>query len=108
MNKLAWVVVALAVVAVLAVALPAICQQAPPPGGDVPGAQGMRGPGGPPPTPALVVTEKGLYVMAGPQIFRLDPETLKVLAQAELPRPERPAGQEAPPAAGAAGAVPPG
>ena len=48
------------------------------------------GPMGPPPTPALVVTAQGVYVMMGPQILRLDPETLKVLAKAELPRPEPP------------------
>jgi hypothetical protein len=56
----------------------------------------------------LVVADKGVYVMMGPQIFRLDPETLKVEAKAELPRPERPAGQEPPAAAGAAGTAPAG
>jgi hypothetical protein len=44
----------------------------------------------------LVVAEKGVYVMMGPNIYRLDPETLKVLAKGELPRPEPPTKPEAP------------
>jgi hypothetical protein len=87
---------AVALVLTVAVVLHAVAQPGQeggppgaPPGMGGPGGPGM-GPMGPPPTPALVVTAQGVYVMMGPQILRLDPETLKVLAKAELPRPEPP------------------
>lgn len=86
MSKKAWLVIGLVLVVALVVALPAISQPPPPPGE---GGPGMGGPGMPP-TPTLVVATQGVYVMMGPQIYRLDPETLKVLAKAELPRPEPP------------------
>ena len=88
MTKQAWMAVALVAVAALMVtlALPAFSQ----PGGGGPGGPGMGGPMGPAPTPVLVVTDKGVYTMMGPQIFKLDPDTLKVVAKGELPRPEPP------------------
>ena len=88
MSKKAWMAVALVAVAVLMVtlALPALSQ----PGGGGQGGPGMGGPMGGPPTPVLVVTDKGVYTMMGPQIFKLDPDTLKVVATGELPRPEPP------------------
>ena len=98
MNKTAWIAVALVMIVALIVALPALSQ----PGGNAGaggpglGGPGMGGPGGPPPAPTMVVTDKGVYVAMGPNILRLDPETLKVLAKAELPRPEPPTKPEAP------------
>lgn len=97
MKKTVWFAVALVMVVALVVALPALSQ----PGGNggpggPPGVPGMGGPMGMPPAPPLVVTDKGVYVMMGPQIYRLDPETLKVLAKGELPRPEPPSWLEAP------------
>ena len=93
MKKTVWIAIALVMAAALIVALPALCQPGAPggAGGDPPGMPGMGGPMGGPPAATLVVAEKGVYVMMGPQIYRLDPETLKVMAKAELPRPEPPA-----------------
>lgn len=87
MKRNTWIILAVLLVAALLVALPAICQ--PPPPGDTGGGPGMGGPGGPP-GGGLAVGAQGVYVTMGPQVYRLDPETLKVLAKAELPRPERP------------------
>ena len=48
------------------------------------------GRGGPQASSGIAVTTQAVYVVMGPRIFKLDPDTLKVLAQAELPRPEPP------------------
>lgn len=87
MKRNTWIILAVLLVAALLVALPAICQ--PPSPGDMGGGPGMGGPGGPP-GGGLAVGAQGVYVTMGPQVYRLNPETLKVLAKAELPRPERP------------------
>jgi len=87
MSKTAWIAVALVVLVALVLALPALSQ---PGGNDGPGGPGMGGPMGMPMAPIMVVNDKGVYVMMGPNVLRLDPETLKVLAKAELPRPEPP------------------
>lgn len=97
MNKTAWFVIAAVLLAALVFALPAISQQGPPAGGGPdgpggPGGPGMGGPMGALPTPVMIVAATGVYVLSGPQLVRLDPETLKVLAKAELPRPEPPEG----------------
>ena len=90
MSKKAWMVVALvaAVALLVTLALPALSQPGGP--GNGPGGPGMGGPMGPPPAPVLVVTDKGVYTMMGPQIYKLDPDTLKVVATGSLPRPEPP------------------
>jgi hypothetical protein len=89
---------ALIVAVALLVALPAICQPGANAGGPIAGGgMGMgMGPGGPP-SVVMVVAAQGVYVAMGPQIYRLDPETLKVLAKGELPRPEPPDGAGPPP-----------
>lgn len=97
MKQTAWIAVAVVLVLALALALPALSQ----PGGEGGPPGMMGGPGGPgmggppmggPAAPTVILGEKGLYVVTGQQVLRLDPETLKVLAKAELPRPEPPAG----------------
>jgi hypothetical protein len=95
MKKTVWIAVALVMVVALVAALPALSQPGGPPGGEGMGGPGMGGPGmgrpmGGPPAATMVVNDKGVYILMGPQILRLDPETLKVLAKAELPRPEPP------------------
>ncbi len=75
------VCVVLVLVGVLSYAL------AQPPGGGM--GPGMMGgpPGG---GAAIAVSAGGVYVVSGGQVMKLDPDSLKVLATAELPRPEPP------------------
>ncbi len=44
---------------------------------------GMMGGG----SPSVTATEKGVYVVVGNRIYRLDPDTLAVRAKAALPSP---------------------
>ncbi|MCE5240871.1 hypothetical protein LLH23_20600 [bacterium] len=86
MRKRVLVVAAVCVVLVLAGVLSYALAQ-PPGGGMGPGMMGGPPGGG---GAAIAVSAGGVYVVSGGQVMKLDPDTLKVLATAELPRPEPP------------------
>ena len=76
----------------------AVAQPATPaaPGGAAGGFQGgppggrmmMRMMGGG--APAIAVTETAVFVVSGNALYKYDAETLELLAQAEIPRPQMP------------------
>ncbi len=85
MRKRVLVVAAVCVVLILVGVLSYALAQ-PPGGGMGPGMMGGPPGGG----AAIAVSAGGVYVVSGGQVMKLDPDTLKVLATAELPRPEPP------------------
>ena len=54
---------------------------------------GMRGMG----TPAIAVADGAVFVVSGNLLLKYDAETLELLAQADLPRPQWPQAQPAQP-----------
>ena len=95
MKEVMWVAVALVVVVALVVALPAICEPGPAPGGDMNnGAPEMQAPAAPPPT--MVVTEKGVYILDGRKLIRFDLNSLKVVGVGDVPSYPPPPSPETP------------
>jgi len=43
---------------------------------------------------AIAVTDDAVFVVTGNMLYKFDAETLELLAQAEIPRPERPQRQQ--------------
>jgi len=99
MKKTMWFAVAVLLVAALLMALPALSQQGPPPGGQGLGPPMMGGPGlggpmgsplGPPAT--MLVSDGVLYVACDGKLFAFEAKTLKKLAEATYwTAPKRPA-----------------
>jgi len=90
--------------ALLAVGLvTAAMAQGPRGGGRDGGPQGRPGPDLLPPPPAaaaaMVISGDGLFVLTGPTVVKINPKTMEVVSQKELPKPAlpgAPAGTERP------------
>lgn len=93
-HRTTLVVVIVVAAVVVGIAAYAVAQP-PQPGGDRgpggPGFEGGPGMGGPPPMPpAIAVTAKAVFVASGHRIYKLDADTLDLVAEGEIPRPEPP------------------
>jgi len=102
MSKRPVAVIALAVAAVVLAGIVAfaVAQPAQPGAGQGfqgagvgPGMMGMRGMRGMGMgTPAIAVSGNAVFVVSANMIYKFDAETLELLAQAEIPRPQWPGG----------------
>ena len=103
MSTQRTVAIGIAAVLIIAAAVTyALAQPAgpPQPGPQGPGMQhgfgmgmgpGMRpGMGGPPMSSQLAVSGDGVFVLAGPKLMKFSTRDLKLVAEAELPKPEPP------------------
>lgn len=87
-----WYAVGFAALVALALSVAAVAQGPQGGPGGPGGPMGPGRPGGPmgPPT-SVAATEDAVFVTVGPRIYRLDPRSLAVEAEMDLPRPEPPA-----------------
>jgi hypothetical protein len=58
------------------------------------GGPGMMPGGGPSSSAAIAVTDRFVFIVRGSQVFKLDVESLDIVAQKDLPEPARKGGRQ--------------